>query len=95
MNGKHLNLDTAEFVSQGMVGAKAKQDSAEMADLFRTPNLRKKTLNVMLAWFANALVYYGLSLGTNSLEGNPFLNMFIMAVVELPSYVVTVYLMDK
>lgn len=95
MNGSSVNLDTAEFVSKGMAEERTNDESGSIGDLFRTPNLRKRTLNVMFCWFANSLVYYGLSLGTNSLEGNPFMNMFVMAVVELPSYAVTVYLMDR
>lgn len=54
-----------------------------------------KTLNVCLNWFANSLVYYGLSLGVGSLPGNPFLILFITAVVEIPSYVTVILLLDK
>lgn len=68
---------------------------ANVSDLFKTPNLRMKTLNVCLNWFANSLVYYGLSLGVGSLPGNPFLILFINAVVELPSYVTVIILLDK
>lgn len=71
------------------------QPSANLSDLFKTPNLRKKTLNVCLNWFANSLVYYGLSLGVGSLPGNPFMILFINAVVEIPSYVAVVLLLDK
>ncbi|XP_018565498.1 organic cation transporter protein [Anoplophora glabripennis] len=95
MNGSPINLETAEFVSKGKSETRTSGESAGVLDLFRTPNLRKKTLNVMLCWFANSLVYYGLSLSTGSLEGNPYVTLFLMGLVELPSYVVTVYLMDR
>lgn len=95
MNGSPINLETAEFVSKGKSESRTASNDAGVLDLFRTPNLRKKTLNVMLCWFANSLVYYGLSLSTGNLEGNPFVILFIMGLVELPSYVVTVYLMDR
>lgn len=71
------------------------QPRANLSDLFKTPNLRKKTLNVCLNWFANSLVYYGLSLGVGSLPGNPFMILFINAVVEIPSYITVVILLDK
>lgn len=45
--------------------------------------------------FANSLAYYGLSLNTGSLPGNPYLMLFASAAVELPCYVATTYLMDK
>lgn len=37
-----------------------------ISDLFKTPNLRMKTLNVCLCWFANSIAYYGLSLSSVS-----------------------------
>ncbi|CAG9822397.1 unnamed protein product [Phaedon cochleariae] len=95
MNGKSVNLDTAEFVSRGASEVRTKEEAGGIGDLFRTPNLRKKTLNVMLCWFANSLVYYGLSLSTGNLKGDPFVVLFVMGLVEIPSYVATVYLMDR
>ncbi len=35
-------------------------------ELFKTPNLRKKTLIVYYMWFATAVVYYGLTLNSNA-----------------------------
>lgn len=49
------------------------------------------TLLVYLIWFANTLVYYGLSLNTGHLAGDPFLNFFLLGVIEVPSYVVSIY----
>ncbi|KAJ8921692.1 hypothetical protein NQ315_010602 [Exocentrus adspersus] len=95
MNGSPINLETAAFVSKGKSEERTSNDDSGVSDLFKTPNLRKKTLNVMLCWFANSLVYYGLSLSTGNLEGNPYLILFVMGLVELPSYVVTVYVMDR
>jgi hypothetical protein len=96
MNGSPIDLETAEFVSKGTAESRTKtEDSAGILDLFKTPNLRMKTLNVCLNWFANSLVYYGLSLSTGKLSGDPFLILFVMGLVELPSYVLTVYLMDR
>lgn len=69
--------------------------SGGLGDLFRTPNLRMKTLNVCLCWFANSLVYYGLSLSTGKLQGNPFLMLFIMGLVEFPSYITIMFVLDK
>ncbi|XP_071444216.1 organic cation transporter protein [Hetaerina americana] len=100
-------LDVAHYVSKGRVvddrnmslapnGRPAGASSGGgILDLFRTPNLCKKTLNVSLNWFANSIVYYGLSLNTGKLFGNPFLLLFLVGLVEWPSYMTTVYLMDR
>lgn len=68
--------------------------TAGIADLFKTPNLRHRTLNVCFCWFANALVYYGLSLSTGKLHGNPYLILFIMGLVEFPSYIGLAFTLD-
>ncbi len=50
------------------------------------------TLLVYLIWYANTLVYYGLSLNTAvHLAGDPFLNFFLLGAIEVPSYVASIY----
>lgn len=100
MNGRGITLDKEYFISKGKAAARisdagGEKASAGIADLFKTPNLRKMTLNVCLCWFANSIVYYGLSLSAGKLYGNPFLILFIMGLVEMPSYIGTVLLLDK
>lgn len=94
-NRSRIQIDTAEFVSRGQAQQRTAANEGGVMDLFRTPNLRKKTLNVCLCWFANSLVYYGLSLSTGNMKGDPFVLLFIMAIIEIPSYILTVLLMDK
>lgn len=81
MNGSGIKLDPAYYESNN-AGKKLRKDeeksNAGLIDLFKTPNLRNKTLNVCLCWFANSLVYYGLSLNSGKFAGNPFLILFLM-----------------
>ncbi|XP_054006723.1 organic cation transporter protein [Hylaeus anthracinus] len=96
MNGNNVDIDAAKMVSEAKVQSADKEDRSYGAlDLFKTPNLRKKTLNVCLNWFANSLVYYGLSLNVGNLVGNPYLMMFLSGLVELPSYILMFFLMDR
>ena len=39
----------------------------------------------LLGRFANSFVYYGLSLNSSNLGGNPYLNFLLMGAVELPA----------
>ncbi|KAJ8026748.1 Organic cation transporter protein [Holothuria leucospilota] len=64
-------------------------------DLFRTPNLRKSTLNFMYNWFINSLVYYGLSLSTSDLGSNVYIAFFISGAVEIPAYFIGVPMMES
>ncbi|XP_043586997.1 organic cation transporter protein [Bombus pyrosoma] len=97
MNGKNVDIDTGKLISEGKIRQmdQEEQGSYGALDLFKTPNLRKKTLNVCLNWFANSIVYYGLSLNAGNLVGNPFLMLFLSGLVELPSYLLMCFLMDR
>lgn len=64
-------------------------------DLFRTPNMIRKSLIISGCWLAVAVVYYGLSFNTGKLNGNPFLIMFLSGFVELPGYGFAMYFVQK
>ncbi|KAG7299039.1 hypothetical protein JYU34_017514 [Plutella xylostella] len=95
-NRSDERLDRAQLVSRGKAESSkgAEAPSASVMDLFKTPNLRNKTLNICLCFFANSIVYYGLSLSTGKLEGNPYFILAIMGFVELPSYAAVIYFLD-
>lgn len=96
MNGKEDQIDVATLVSKSKAQRVSHEErSTGGLDLFKTPNLRKKTLNVCLNWFANSIAYYGLSLSAKNLDGNPYLMLFFCGLVELPSYAFTISLMDR
>lgn len=99
INGRGIPLDTAHYIAKGKQLASKKASTNEKKagalDLFKTKNLRLRSLNLCLCWFANSLVYYGLSLSTGKLQGNPFLIMAIMGLVEMPSYTATILLLDR
>ena len=61
-------------------------------DLFKSWALAKMTLIIWFIWFVNTLVYYGLSLNTNSFVGDPFVNFSLMGLSEIPAYIVCLYL---
>lgn len=96
-NKRGIPLDVDYYLSKtnGVPKEEEEPVSGGIGDLFRTPNLRMKTLNVCFCWFANSLVYYGLSLSTGKLNGNPFTILFLMGLVEMPSYAVIILVLDR
>lgn len=97
MNRSNVRLEVERYVSKAkiMKAEEVEQSSHSAIDLLKTPNLRMKTLNVCLNWFANSIVYYGLSLNTGNLVGNPYLMMFLSGLVEVPSYIFVCMVMDR
>ncbi|XP_022088432.1 organic cation transporter protein-like [Acanthaster planci] len=66
-----------------------------LLDLFRTPNIRKKTFIIFFAWFVANMAYYGLSLSTSSLGIDDYVAAFVSAALEIPSYLFCWFFMDK
>lgn len=66
-----------------------------LIDLFRYPNLRKKTLIIFLSWLVNSLTYYGLSWNTNSLGDNHLLNFVISGAVEFPANIFLLFTLNR
>ncbi|XP_050528348.1 carcinine transporter isoform X2 [Daktulosphaira vitifoliae] len=63
--------------------------------LCRTPNMRLKTILITFNWFANDMVYVGLSYYGPSLGQNQYLSFLLSSLVEVPSYLVCWLLMDR
>ncbi|XP_054723820.1 organic cation transporter 1-like [Uloborus diversus] len=61
--------------------------SNSCADFLRYPNLRKKFFIVTFCWVADVTAYYGLQINVSHLAGDPFLNFFLLALVEVPGLI--------
>ncbi|XP_012946123.2 solute carrier family 22 member 21 [Aplysia californica] len=63
--------------------------------LVRDWSVAKLTIILCLDWCALSVVYYGINFGVSALQGNLFLNMFIMAIVDVPFIFPAFFLMNK
>ncbi|XP_029925526.1 solute carrier family 22 member 5 [Myripristis murdjan] len=64
-------------------------------DVLKSSNIRCITLMSLLLWMAINIGYFGLSLNTSNLSGNPFMNCFLSATCEVPAYIVSTWLLKK
>lgn len=97
MNKSNEKIDAALLVSNCKATSVqySGKSTAGTADLFKTRNMIKKTLIICGCWFANSVTYYGLSLNVGNLGGNPYFINFLMGIVELPSYILILYFLDR
>ncbi|XP_072517951.1 organic cation/carnitine transporter 2-like [Salminus brasiliensis] len=64
-----------------------KPEETNILDLMRTSNIRHTTLILFLVWLTLSMGYFGLSLNTSRLHGDPYVNCFISAAIEAPAYI--------
>ncbi|CAB1316756.1 unnamed protein product, partial [Coregonus sp. 'balchen'] len=58
-------------------------------DLLRTSNIRNITIILSLVWFTLSMGYFAISLNTSRLHGDPYVNCFISAAIEVPAYIIS------
>ncbi|RUS86167.1 hypothetical protein EGW08_006061 [Elysia chlorotica] len=92
-NGVTLDEDVVTALKQDPSMRASRQ--YYLVDCVRTWGMARLSLNVWFNWLVNAMVYYGLSLNTENLAGNPYLNFCVAGAVELPAYAMCILLLNK
>ncbi|XP_076970946.1 organic anion transporter 3 [Tamandua tetradactyla] len=90
--GKKLTVEELKFNLQKELSlAKVKYS---MADLFRTPVLRRVTFCLSLAWFSTGFAYYSLAMGVEELGVNIYILQVIFGGVDIPAKFITILSMS-
>ncbi|XP_076862088.1 organic cation/carnitine transporter 2-like [Brachyhypopomus gauderio] len=63
------------------------QSSYTYMDLIRTKKMRNITLLNSVIWFIITISYFGLSLSTPNMNGDPYLNCLLSALTEVAAYI--------
>lgn len=71
----------------------ATSSKGNVMDLFRTPNMRKKSLNMCFNWFVCGLAFFGVAQYIGHSGGDIFTNVAIGAALELPGTLICIYMM--
>ena len=83
------DLEVADAAKQ----KKASDNKGNFLDLFRTPNLRKKTIFICFNWFVCGLDFFGIAFYIGSISGNKFANVAFSAVLELIGDIACIFLL--
>ncbi|XP_072437345.1 solute carrier family 22 member 3-like [Chiloscyllium punctatum] len=92
-NGKSLPSTYKEMVRGENSSEEIKTPS--LLDLFRTPQMRKRTLILMYSWFTNNLVYLGLILRLGIQGGDSYTDLFVVGAVELLATILGILMVDR
>ncbi|XP_077950133.1 solute carrier family 22 member 13 isoform X4 [Gasterosteus aculeatus] len=95
MNGKPLTKDLEVCQVHNIEEKTVVKKKHSFIDLVRTPKMRKQSLIVFYLWFANVLVYYGLSLNISDFGMNIYLTQMIFGLVEMPARTITLFTLNR
>lgn len=74
-----------------MLEADGKKDipigNETIIDLFRTPNLRKRSICILFNWFTSGFCFFGLAQYTSRLKGDIFWNVAISGLSDFACFV--------
>ncbi|EFN84558.1 Organic cation transporter protein [Harpegnathos saltator] len=93
MENVKLALETHE--SQAAVRLGKNNEKYNITHLFRTPNMRLKTICVAINWFVCGSCFFGLAQYMGYIDGNIFINIAISAAMELPGTVIVLFLISR
>ncbi|KAF8371340.1 hypothetical protein PRIPAC_77769 [Pristionchus pacificus] len=74
---------------------KSPANNASCFDLLRTPVLRRRSLVVFYLWPVVSMVYYGLSMKSDILGGDLYVNFIIGGLIEMPALLLVYLLLDR
>ncbi|XP_018306964.1 carcinine transporter isoform X3 [Mycetomoellerius zeteki] len=101
VNGKELPTSFTHKLHQRMTMSRSKSEEERLRtgpgvlSLFKLPNMRLKTCLITLNWFANNMVYVGLSYYGPALGNEEHLSFLFSSLAEIPSYIACWVVMDR
>ncbi|XP_055643012.1 organic cation transporter protein isoform X2 [Toxorhynchites rutilus septentrionalis] len=87
---ENIRSDLEQHAKTKSHGTAAK---GNLIDLFRTPNMRMKSLFMCFNWFVCGLAFFGVAQYIGHSGGDIFTNVAIGAALELPGTVICIYMM--
>ncbi|CAD5114785.1 DgyrCDS3827 [Dimorphilus gyrociliatus] len=84
-NGNKCDWDNLRIFSEQDQEKDESISKASVLDLFKTKNLRKKTINICFQWCVISLTYYGLAMTSSEIKVNLYLNAVIAGFGEFLS----------
>ncbi|XP_046383064.1 organic cation transporter protein-like isoform X2 [Ischnura elegans] len=94
VNKRELPADCMEKLRH-IAEVSRKQKCYGMISLFSSKRLAIRTMLLMVCWIVTSVSYDVIIINVSTLSGNPYLNFFYQSVVELPGYVLGMWITEK
>ncbi|EAA07935.5 organic cation transporter protein isoform X1 [Anopheles arabiensis] len=88
-----IRNDIEQYAKEKTRNASANASKGNVLDLFRTPNMRAKTLYMCFNWFVCGLAFFGVAQYIGHAGGDIYTNVAISAALELPGTLLCIYMM--
>ncbi|KAK2582312.1 hypothetical protein KPH14_004651 [Odynerus spinipes] len=72
-----------------------KNKNYNFTHLFRTPNMRLKSICIFINWFTCGSCFFGVAQYMGTLDGNVFINVAVSAALELPGTMIVLFLISR
>ncbi|KAI5094448.1 solute carrier family 22 member 16 [Silurus meridionalis] len=103
-NGVEPRLKVLELIEENALLKDRQQNDSKLTEpekklsilnMFGSWKMAGRSATCWAIWFIGSLGYYVFSLGSVNLGGNQYINLFVAGAVELPSYLIGCYAMDR
>ncbi|KAK2846072.1 hypothetical protein Q7C36_010926 [Tachysurus vachellii] len=81
--------------SSGDIRLEEPEKKLSILNMFGSWKMAGRSATCWAIWFIGSLGYYVFSLGSVNLGGNQYINLFLAGAVELPSYLIGCFAMDR
>ncbi|XP_011690335.1 PREDICTED: organic cation transporter protein-like isoform X2 [Wasmannia auropunctata] len=89
------NVKLALETHENQIRQGRNNEKYNITHLFRTPNLRLKTIYVSVNWFVCGICFFGLAQYMGHLDGNIFINVAVSAAMEIPGTIIVLFLISR
>lgn len=89
INGKTISENSLEKLS-----LTTSPPNHSIIEVFQSVPLLLRFINCCFCWITCAFLFYGLTLNSVALAGNPYLDFICTALVEIPAYFACAYIVD-
>lgn len=93
-NGKELSEDVLDDLERSLKDSDP-EIKESLFHVFRCLPLFFRVINSAFSWISCSFVYYGLTMHSVAITGNPFLNFVAATGIEVPAYFVTYFVLDR